>query len=158
MQLLLALAVFLFLTGAAMPASAQYERYYDRDPRQFGQVPAPRPDYGRPRDVDPGRPSEFNPDRPRDFEPGGRRDRGLRIIAAWYGLEDRACDATRSVRRICEDDDECTVKATNRLCGDPVPGVVKVLTVWYRCGGRPREITRWEGSYLGLRCYGYDRR
>jgi hypothetical protein len=26
------------------------------------------------------------------------------------------------------------------------------MTVWYRCYGRPREITRWEGSYLGLNC------
>ena len=162
MQRLLALPVLLLLAGAAMPASAQYERYYEHSPRQFGQFPQPRPDYERPRHVDPDDPWEFSPEPrrepPRDYEPGYRRYRGLRIIAAWYGVEDRACDATRPVRRICEGDDECTVRATNRLCGDPVPGVVKVLTVWYRCAGRPREITRWEGSYLGLRCFGYDRR
>jgi hypothetical protein len=83
---------------------------------------------------------------------------GSPATAAWYGVEDRACDATRVVRHICEGDDECAVRATNRFCGDPVPGVVKVLTVWYRCGGRPREITRREGGYLGLLCFGYDRR
>lgn len=80
-----------------------------------------------------------------------RRD--IRIEAAWYGLEDRSCDATRDARRLCEGRSECTIPATNRLCGDPAPYVTKVLTVWYRCGRGPvRSTTRWEGRYVGLRC------
>jgi hypothetical protein len=91
-----------------------------------------------------------------DFDRPGR-DRDIRVMSAWYGIEGRSCDATRQVRRTCNGRDDCTIRATNRLCGDPAPGVVKVLTVWYRCDGRPREITRWEGSYLGLRCEGRRR-
>lgn len=91
--------------------------------------------------------------------PGFDRDRGRRwrhdihIEGAWYGLEGRSCDATRDARRLCEGRSNCTIPATNRLCGDPAPYVTKVLTVWYRCGNRPpRSTTRWEGRYVGLRC------
>ncbi len=89
--------------------------------------------------------------------PGFDRDRRWRhdihIESAWYGLERRACDATRDARRLCEGRSSCTIPATNRLCGDPAPYVTKVLTVWYRCGNRPpRSTTRWEGRYVGLRC------
>jgi len=83
----------------------------------------------------------------------GRTSDDIRILSAWYGLEGRACDATRDAQRMCEGRSRCTIPATNRLCGDPVPQVRKVLTVWYRCDrGRPRSSTRWEGTYLGLRC------
>lgn len=92
----------------------------------------------------------FDRDRDRDRR---RWRRDIHIMSAWYGLEGRACDATRDARRLCEGRSECTIPATNRLCGDPAPYVTKVLTVWYRCGNRPpRSTTRWEGRYVGLRC------
>lgn len=96
--------------------------------------------------------------------PGYDRDRGdrgrdsLRILSAWYGVEGRACEATRAVARACNGRQDCTVQATNRLCGDPVPQVEKVLTVTYRCDGRTRTTTRWEGRYVGLTCNARGRR
>ncbi len=60
----------------------------------------------------------------------------------------------RAMPGVCEGRSECTIPATNRLCGDPAPYITKVLTVWYRCGNRPpRSTTRWEGRYVGLRCH-----
>jgi len=91
----------------------------------------------------------------------GDRDRGrdsIRILNAWYGVESRACEATRAVARACNGRSDCTIQATNRLCGDPVSNVVKVLTVTYRCDGRTRSITRGEGRYLGLTCNARGRR
>src|SRR5688572_10399584 len=70
----------------------------------------------------------------RDFDRSrSRRDRDIRIVGARYGVEHRACNAIRPVRRMCQGRSSCTVRATNRLCGDPLPGVVKVLTISYQC-------------------------
>ena len=52
----------------------------------------------------------------------GRRD-SLRILSAWYGAEQRACDAERAVERFCGGRSSCTIPVTNRLCGDPAPQV-----------------------------------
>jgi len=79
-------------------------------------------------------------------------DPPIRIIEARYGTDRRSCNATRAMRRACEGDDSCSVKAGNELCGDPAPGQVKTLYVTYRCEGRPRDITRTEGKYLRLDC------
>lgn len=76
----------------------------------------------------------------------------LRIIEARYGTDRRTCDATRAVRRACEGESDCSLKAGNELCGDPTPGQVKTLYVTYRCQGRVRNITRTEGKMLGLDC------
>jgi hypothetical protein len=126
--LLLGLAL---VAGLAAPAFAQPGQSFDRGPPGF--------DRDRDRDRDRGRDS-------------------LRILSAWYGVESRACEATRAVARACNGRRDCTVQATNRLCGDPVPQVVKVLTVTYRCDGRIRSITRGEGRYLGLTCNARGRR
>jgi hypothetical protein len=131
-HLLAVLAVVLF-AGAAVPATAQS---YDR-----------------------GQSLQLAQAAPFDRDRRGRRAE-IDVLSAWYGVEGRACDATRQVSRACNGRNDCTVRATNRLCGDPVPGVVKVLTVWYECerrrgpDSRPRTITRSEGSFLGLNCPG----
>ena len=134
---LLALALILgFGLDAAAQTAYPSTPYYPATPYpQMGQMP---PSAG------PG----FDRDRRH------RRDRyDIHIESAWYGIEGRACDATRDARRLCEGRSNCTIPATNRLCGDPAPYVTKVLTVWYRCGHRPpRSTTRWEGRYVGLRC------
>lgn len=134
--LVLALALILgfsldALAQTAYPSTPQAVPY-----PQLGQAPGPGFDRDRYRDRDRRR---------------GWRD--IHILSAWYGIEGRACDATRDARRMCEARSSCTIPATNRLCGDPAPYVTKVLTVWYRCGNRPpRSTTRWEGRYVGLRC------
>lgn len=81
-----------------------------------------------------------------------REDPPLRIVQARYGTDRRSCDATRAVRRACEGESDCSLKAGNELCGDPTPGQVKTLYVTYRCRGRVRDITRQEGKYLSLDC------
>lgn len=139
MRRLLTFFAFVLFAGAALPALAQTTYQYTQQPSQ-GQYQQPQygqaPPYGQP---------------PRFEERRGRRD-GLRILSAWYGIENRACDAERAVERICGGRSECTVPVTNRLCGDPAPNVVKVLTVTYACRGRERTTTRWEGRHMGLRC------
>ncbi len=81
-----------------------------------------------------------------------REDPPIRIVEARYGTDRRTCDATRALRRACEGESDCSLKAGNELCGDPTPGQVKTLYVTYRCRGRVRNITRTEGKNLSLDC------
>jgi hypothetical protein len=81
-----------------------------------------------------------------------REEPPIRIVEARYGTSRRTCDATRALRRACEGESDCSLKAGNELCGDPVPGQVKTLYVTYRCRGRVHSITRMEGKQLGLDC------
>lgn len=156
MRFLASLAVLL-LVATALPALAQSDR---NDPRtsqsaqQYGQSPSPygqqqygqqqygQQQYGQQQDSRPGQ----------GYGRERRRERGIQITSAFYGVEHRACEATEQVARICDGRPNCTVPATNRLCGDPMHGVTKVLTVYYNCHGRSRASTRWEGGYLGIRC------
>jgi hypothetical protein len=82
------------------------------------------------------------------------REPPIRIVEARYGTDRRTCDATRALRRACEGESDCSLKAGNELCGDPTPGQVKTLYVSYRCQGqgRTRSVTRTEGKYLSLDC------
>lgn len=137
MRRILALFTFALAVGAALPVLAQTTYQYTQQPYQQ-QYQQPQYSQGQP---------------PRFEERRGRRD-GLRILSAWYGIENRACNAERAVERICGGRSECTVPVTNRLCGDLAPQVVKVLTVTYACRGRERTTTRWEGRHMGLRCDG----
>lgn len=59
---------------------------------------------------------------------------GILILQAVYGSDSRSCDATAAVFRSCNGKAECSVAASNSLCGDPAPGVVKKLRVSFRCG------------------------
>jgi hypothetical protein len=139
MRRVLGLLVFFLVAGLGLDALAQTAYPSTPSPSypQIGQAPMGGPSFDR--------------DRRDRRDRRGRRD--INILSAWYGVEGRACDATRDARRACENRSSCTIPATNRLCGDPVPNVVKVLTVWYRCGNRPpRSTTRGEGRYVGLRC------
>ena len=81
-----------------------------------------------------------------------REDPPLRIVEARYGTDRRTCDATRAVRRACEGESDCSLKAGNELCGDPTPGRVKQLTVTFSCHGQVRTTDRPEPGILGLRC------
>jgi hypothetical protein len=149
MRRFLVLFTFAIVVGAALPALAQTTYQYTQQPyqqpyqqQQQYQQPYQQPQYSQSPPY--GQPPRFE-------ERRGRRD-GLRILSAWYGIESRACDAERAVERICGGRTECTVPVTNRLCGDPAPNVVKVLTVTYACRGMERTTTRWEGRHMGLRC------
>jgi hypothetical protein len=141
MRFLTALAVLL-VVGTALPAAAQ-SGY-----TQTQQYPQSSPQYGQSAQQY-GQDQRSGGDSDRDRRRGRRT---IEITSAFYGVENRACEATRQVARSCNGQSSCTVRASNRLCGDPVPNVIKVLTVTYNCRGRPRSVTRWEGSQVGIRC------
>lgn len=137
MRRLLVLFAFALIAAGSLPALAQPSHAQTSSDAQIQQAQySPAPPYGQPRYDDRRR---------------GRRD-GLRILSAWYGIDGRACNAEAAVERICGRRSSCTIPVTNRLCGDPAPQVVKVLTVHFQCRGRERSITRWEGRHMGLRC------
>jgi hypothetical protein len=158
MRFLTALAVLLLAGTTAVPAMAQSDRdthssvrfervQYERVDPRIGQLAQ---QYSQPQQYGQSQPYS------QDGRPGNsydrNRNRGINITAAYYGVENRACEATRQASRLCEGKSSCTIPASNRLCGDPVPGIVKVLTVHYECHGRQRSMTRREGTHLGLRC------
>jgi hypothetical protein len=127
----------LLVALSALPAAAQWERSNPQLGQSYSQG---APQYGQ--DDRSGR--SLDNDR--------RRGRGIRITSAFYGVNNQSCQATRPVARSCDGESSCSVRATNRLCGDPVQGVVKALTVSYRCHGRERSVTRPEGRSVNLRC------
>ena len=81
-----------------------------------------------------------------------RYGNGIRIMDAWYGRERRVCDASFTLKGACEGRQSCEIKAGNELCGDPLPNVVKGLSVTYRCHGRVQHTDQIESRRLGLRC------
>lgn len=125
-----------------------YDRYYDDDDRhdyRYGQAPYGQTPYVRP--YDQPRPQPYP-----DYGQRAQRFGGLQILEAWYGRGRRVCDASHSMRRACEGQPGCEVKAGNELCGDPVPGTIKGLTVTYRCHGDVQRAEQREPGYIGLRC------
>lgn len=127
-------------------------RTYHYNPYGYGNR-APYPRYG----VSP------NP-KPRRYgrDSGGRgygRERydrypRLTILGATYrSIDGRACDAFSYVHRRCDGVESCSVKASNKICGDPDRGRLKVLEVAYACDGQRRRANVPEKSRSKLRCY-----
>lgn len=81
-----------------------------------------------------------------------RRDRGLYIVAARYGVRGRFCDATWDLADKCDGLETCHVRAGNHLCGDPARGKDKTLSVRYRCGRQERRAVVQEYGNLRLSC------
>ncbi len=78
---------------------------------------------------------------------------GLHITDVTYrGPNGSYCDATMRVRRACDGQRRCSVRAGNRLCGDPQRGVKKKLSVGYHCGGRRRVVQAEEDSTATVGC------
>jgi hypothetical protein len=145
-----ALAV-LFLISAASAAQAQYydRGYYDRG---YGQ-PYVQP-YAQPNPYD--HPRAYRGYDPYGYDPyDGQRAqgyRGLRVLEAWYGSRRRVCDASHALRSHCDGRPNCQFKVGNELCGDPLPGVVKGITITYSCHGQTRRVEEMESRHTGLRC------
>lgn len=89
----------------------------------------------------------------------GRGD-GLNISSARWGrasehgrAREPACNASAALANACNGKSQCQVSAYNRyLCGDPVPGEVKVLEVSYSCGRRQETLSFPETTQAVLRC------
>lgn len=62
------------------------------------------------------------------------------------------CNATSSVRSYCEGQSSCKFPVNNQLCGDPLPGTPKTLSVYFKCGGKADGITVPEASEGSINC------
>jgi hypothetical protein len=81
----------------------------------------------------------------------------IEIVAAEYGVPGRTCTAAPDVLKRTSDAcggfrPRCLVSVSNGWCGDPAPGVVKTLTVDYKCGATLKRSAAAEGNGLVLAC------
>jgi hypothetical protein len=76
----------------------------------------------------------------------------VHVEEAEYGVRGAMCDAREAVRNEVERNDG-TVRASNRLCGDPAYGAQKFLRIVYRCGNsEPVRVSVREDESLRLSC------
>jgi hypothetical protein len=114
-----------------------YDRGYDRGYRA-GQESAPRP-------VAPPPPAMIAP--PPNVPTGP-----IVVTGAYYGTEERNCQAGRQVARIANGKRTYSFKVTNDICGDPSPGNRKTLEVTYSCGHLQKTASAREHQTLFLDC------
>jgi hypothetical protein len=77
----------------------------------------------------------------------------ITVVSASYGKEAKTCDARQYFAGRCNRRDRCEVMATNSICGDSVPYVVKQLDVAYRCdSGAIRHASAMEYFLIELSC------
>ncbi|MES2424109.1 MAG: hypothetical protein V4562_06760 [Pseudomonadota bacterium] len=117
------------LAPSALAQSAEYRRGYDAGYRD-GQAAVAGGQQGRP----------------------GWASR-VRVDEALYGVRGAQCDARASLQQRLSGPDGYGIIVDNSLCGDPLPGQPKVLTIRYRCGnGLPQRTVAPEGSTIALDC------
>lgn len=74
----------------------------------------------------------------------------IEILWADYGRDGRTCDAAPAVIERCDKETECEIAVHgNALCGDPYPGRVKLLSIYYACNDG-------SGSHLQPAVYAED--
>lgn len=73
------------------------------------------------------------------------------LTANYYGLSNM-CDALPKVAGLCNNQSSCTINATDSLCGDPEPMVLKRFEIVYTCRGKQGWKDVAEGSMIELRC------
>ena len=81
----------------------------------------------------------------------------IEIVQAEYGVPGKTCtagpDITKHVSSACDGfRPRCLVSVSTGWCGDPAPGVVKTLTVDYKCGATAKRASASDGSGLVLAC------
>ena len=76
----------------------------------------------------------------------------ITINSALYGANGTTCDAREAVAKACAGQDGCRIGAGNALCGDPLRGTPKQLTVVYNCGLLNRTAIIREGEDRRLDC------
>ncbi|MBL8631201.1 MAG: hypothetical protein JNM81_16325 [Rhodospirillaceae bacterium] len=92
-----------------------------------------------------------------DYDVRGRdRDRKQRMViedAQYESVNGKRIDANRYVRDECHGENNCDVKASNKIFGDPDVGARKDLVVRYRCGKGPSRTMRVpEKSERDIKC------
>ena len=81
----------------------------------------------------------------------------IEIVRAEYGVPGRTCSALPEIMKHVSDAcggfrPRCLVSVSTGWCGDPAPGVVKTLTVEFRCGAKPMRASAADGTGLVLAC------
>lgn len=81
----------------------------------------------------------------------------LEIVAAEYGVPGRMCTAGAEIKQHASMAcggfrPRCLVSVSSGWCGDPAPGVVKTLTVDYKCGDTSKRASAVDGTGLELSC------
>ncbi len=81
---------------------------------------------------------------------------GIQIYNADYGERGRTCNAERRIARECSGRRDCEIEVDNRLCGDPMPDVVKELRLSFGCEGRrgsdQESVRAREGQRIRIEC------
>lgn len=73
--------------------------------------------------------------------------------AQYQSVNGQRVDASRYVRGECQGENNCDVKASNKIFGDPDVGAHKDLIVRYRCGRGPSRTVRVpEKSERDIKC------
>lgn len=83
----------------------------------------------------------------------GRKARGIVVIKARYGDDERGCDLTAWAAQRFNSRTSAEVDVTNEICGDPAPTQRKELTVDYLCDGEARSASAYEHRRLSLYCH-----
>ncbi len=88
--------------------------------------------------------------RDRDDYDRGEKPGELRIVRAYYGLNNRTNDVTRMLRSMVRDNSLFVQVNNANMGGDPAVGADKVLTVIYRFNGQEQSATVKEGHALRI--------
>lgn len=88
--------------------------------------------------------------RDRDEDYRGERPGELRIVRAYYGLNNQTNDVTRMLRSMVRDNSLFVQVNNANMGGDPAVGADKVLTVIYRFNGQEQSATVREGHALRI--------
>jgi hypothetical protein len=81
----------------------------------------------------------------------------IEIVEAEYGVPGRTCtagpDVKKSATAACSGfRPRCLISVSTGWCGDPAPGVVKTLTIDYKCGDTPKRASASDGAGVVLAC------
>jgi hypothetical protein len=74
---------------------------------------------------------------------------GLKIVSAFYGIEDKCIDVTENLKKKIMDN-TLSIIANNEIAGDPIVGKAKELKVVYSIGEEIETIVASEGDILTL--------
>jgi hypothetical protein len=124
------------------------EVYYGRG--DYGRVDGPS--YRRDYDYDDYR-DRRRGDRGHDRDDDHGKQRMVIEDAQYESVNGKRVDANRYVRDECHNENNCDVKASNKIFGDPDVGAHKDLIVRYRCGKGPSRTMRVpEKSERDIKC------
>lgn len=76
----------------------------------------------------------------------------IQVTGAYYGSDQRNCQAGRQVARLANGKRSYSFKVTNEICGDPDPGKRKTLEVTYNCGQVQKTASAREHQTIYFDC------